>query len=324
MAASIISVITKSPNLLKELQKKLPHISFHKVENAVTDEQFKKSHIIIGDFNLIGPHLYDLHNVKWIQGTWAGVDLLLKHVKPDRPPTFPITRFTGRHFGTQMTEYVVSQIINQERDAFKTWDNQKMQEWSRDGKIWTYRTLPDLTIGILGLGTIGFQIAKSLNYMGAKVIGLRRRETLDLEKKNYIEEYYTVKNLNQFLQSCDYVVNVLPSTIESKGLLDGNVLESCKERDTVFINIGRGSIITEKSLVNALECNWVSAAILDVFEKEPLKGESPLWKMPNVVITPHVSGVSRPQDVAELMSENLKFYEQNLPIPGTVDFASGY
>ena len=84
------------------------------------------------------------------------------------------------------------------------------------------------------------------------------------------------------MRNCDYVINVLPSTEQSKGLLNGNLLKECQQKGSVFVNIGRGSIIQEKDLINALEQKWLSAAVLDVFEDEPLPSSSKLWLMPQV------------------------------------------
>lgn len=120
-----------------------------------TDKQFRESHIIIADYPLLAPYLYELPNAKWIQGTWAGVDKLLECVRPDQPPPFLITRFSGKHFGTLMSEYVIANIINRERAFFEIKENQNNSEWETDGKISDHRTLHDLTIGILGLGNIG-------------------------------------------------------------------------------------------------------------------------------------------------------------------------
>ncbi|KAJ8970291.1 hypothetical protein NQ317_019687 [Molorchus minor] len=322
--SSVISVLSKIPNILKELQKTLPNIKFHQVEETDKDEEFIKSNIIIADFDYLAPHIYDLPNVKWIQGTWAGIDALLPHLKPNQPPSFPITRFSGKHFGHLIGEYVLANIINHERSMFEIKQNQSKQQWIINGKINDHRSLYDLTIGILGIGSIGNRVARILNFMGAEIFGYGRRTEIDMSNYKHISQYFNKDGLFDLLQKCDYIVNTLPNTADTKGLLNGNVLENCKEKGSVFVNVGRGSIIYEEYLVKALEKKWISAAILDVFDKEPLRSDSPLWKMPNVFISPHVSGTSRARDIAEQFSENLKLFQQNLPIPTTVDFSVGY
>lgn len=127
-------------------------LNFYYLEN---DEQLKQSRIIIGDYPLIGPYIYQLPNAEWIQGTWAGVESLFKNSLSAEEPKVLITRFTGKHFGTLMGEYVIANIINNERDMFKIKENQLQKLWNKDGKISSYRSLNELNIGILGLGSIG-------------------------------------------------------------------------------------------------------------------------------------------------------------------------
>ena len=163
--------------------------------------------------------------------------------------------------------------------------------------------MPKLTIGILELGDIGQNIAKACKALGMTVWGVGRRDKSD--RQEFVDHYTTFSRLPEVLQSCDYVCNVLPSTPATKYLLSGNVLESGKDKHPVFINIGRGDVIDEKSLIHALNEGWISGAILDVFEVELLPKESALWKMPQVVITPHVAAVSFPEEVSSNLKHNI-------------------
>lgn len=157
------------------------------------------------------------------------------------------------------------------------------------------RTLSQLSFGILGLGDIGKCIAKYCKALGMTTWAMGR--TARQEIPSYIDEYRTTADLTELLKSCDYICNILPSTPDTKNLLSGNVLQVCNARQSCFINIGRGDVIDEASLVNALKTGWISGAILDVFEKEPLPKDSELWDMPGVTITPHCSGPSFPKQV---------------------------
>lgn len=125
-------------------------------------------------------------------------------------------------------------------------------------------------------------MAGKLKLFGATMWGMTR--TVPKEKLPYLDEHRTIDGLPDILKNCDYVINILPSSQDTIGLLNGNVLEHCKGKDTVFINVGRGSIIKEMDLINALEQKWISAAILDVFENEPLSRESKLWNLPQVIV----------------------------------------
>lgn len=104
------------------------------------------------------------------------------------------------------------------------------------------------------------------------------------ERLSYLDEHRTIDGLQDILENCDYIINILPSTPITEGLLNGTILQHCKAKNTIFINIGRGSVIKEADLINALEQKWISAAILDVFEKEPLPKESKLWNFPQVIM----------------------------------------
>lgn len=108
---------------------------------------------MIADYDLIAPHIYNLQHLKWLQGTWAGLDVITPFI--DKPLPFLLTRFSGDHFGRMMSEYVISNIVNHERDFDKVYKNQIARNWNIEGKIHSYRVISDLTIGILGIGQIG-------------------------------------------------------------------------------------------------------------------------------------------------------------------------
>ncbi|XP_022903976.2 glyoxylate/hydroxypyruvate reductase A-like [Onthophagus taurus] len=325
MNSTHISVLTKIPLLLQELTSILPKINFKEVK-TVTDPLLKQSEIIICDYDLIAPVLNDLPNTKWIQGTWAGVDKLLPSVNPEKPLPFTITRFSGKHFGRMMSEYVISQIVSHERSFEQINMNQKESLWNQDGKFSEFRVISDLNIGVMGLGQIGSWVVQILNMLGASVFGFGRKSDPDVAIKPYLNEYFTNTNTNlvDFLKKCDYVINILPNTVETKGLLSGGVLKNCKDRNAVFINIGRGSIISDEDLIEAMNKKWLSAAILDVFNTEPLPKESPLWKLPQVKITPHVSAPSRGKDIAEQFKENYHQYKNNGNLSAVLNIKSGY
>lgn len=329
----VIPILTKITDLKPSLTKLLPRIEFKEIYPANKEEDLQllqNSEIVIGDPNLICPFLYEMNNTKWIQGTWAGVDLYANHIDHNKPKLpFQITRFSDPlSFGCQMGEYLISQIVIHERDYFKIHKNQSEKIYSWEGNIWTFRIFADLNVGILGFGVIGKEIVRILKAFHAKVWVLARTLPREDERSPFVDEYRTMNDIAELLSSCDYICNVLPSTSETKGLLGNGILQHCSASDggkgAVFVNIGRGSIISEKDLLEALNKNWISGAILDVFETEPLPPTSPLWLMPKVTITPHVSGVTRAQDVAKLFARNLKLYESGQPLEYVYNVEKGY
>ncbi|KAK5646156.1 hypothetical protein RI129_004620 [Pyrocoelia pectoralis] len=317
---NIVYVYSKMPNLTSELKLCLPTVQFHNVES---DAELKKAEVIVADYDLMIPNMYNLQNLKWMQGTWAGLDLLTPHI--NKPLPFILTRFSNHRFGQIMAEYIITHITIIERDLLKVFANQQQKLWSRDGNIFHYRSFSDLSIGIMGLGSIGEWIARCFSMLGAKIIGYGRKPSPN-QQMDFISpnSYYTKSNINNFLSNCDYIINTLPSTPETAGLLNGDVLKSCADRKTVLINVARGSIINENDLICALENGWLSHAVLDVFETEPLPKDSRLWATKQVSITPHVSAISRTKHVAEHFKDNWNLYVNNLPLLAVYSFDKGY
>ncbi|XP_069703492.1 glyoxylate/hydroxypyruvate reductase A-like isoform X2 [Periplaneta americana] len=292
------------------------------------DEEMKllrEAEIIIADNDLLGTQLYNLPAAKWVQGTWAGVEKIMQHYDVTKlKPSFTITRFSNYFFGTLMGEYVIANIVNHERNLMTVYRNQQACVWSKEGNISDYRSISDLAVGILGVGMIGTDIAKTLKTFRARVWGMVRTMPNENKKSPHIDEYRSSSDLPELLRNCDYIISVLPSTPDTIGLLNGEMLKHCAQKRAVLINIGRGSVVREEDLVNALNNGWLSAAILDVFEMEPLPASNALWTMPQVKITPHVSGMTRPQDVALFFKDNLFKYRANKPLDGILDFEKGY
>lgn len=188
------------------------------------------------------------------------------------------------------------------------------------------------------LALVFFIVGKDLDFLGAKVYGYGRSAKKDL---GYLKGYYTKPFLHDFLKKLDYVINVMPSTKETEGLLNDGVLENCSgivvstflikyvyiyvsERRAVFINIGRGSIISETELIKAIDNKWLKGAILDVFQNEPLPKNNPLWKIPQIYITPHISGPTVAKEVVEVFQNNYKLYNEGKILSFVVEWDREY
>lgn len=153
-------------------------------------------------------------------------------------------------------------------------------------------------------------MAKACNTMGMTVYGLKTSS----ESVDHVKRVYTSSELPELLQTCDYICNILPSTSHTKGLLSNGTLKVCSGKPIRFINIGRGDIIDERSIVEAVNSGWIEKAFLDVFENEPLPPQSPLWDLKDVTVTPHVSGAAGGGLVEEKFIENLENYVHNRPL----------
>lgn len=255
--------------------------------------------------------------LKWFQSTFAGVEALVEQGKGGRT-NFLVTR-AGGSMGIEIGQFILGYILSHERKHALCERAQSKKEWVHDAAL--YRPLSNVSLGILGLGDIGKDVARLAKGIGVgEVYGWKRGG----ESVDYVDE--TFVEMAPVLEKCDYIVSVLPSTMATRGLLDNGALASCSEKSPVFINCGRGDLIGESSIVEALDKNWISSAILDVFETEPLPKTSKLWAHPNVTITPHVSGMSHPENIAKLFCSNLRRYLEsgNDELEHVMDWSKGY
>ena len=257
-------------------------------------------------------------NLKFIQMTWAGADI---YTRGGFPQGIKIANASGA-FGPVIAEYVIGAILCIYRRFPEYIENQKVCIWRDAG---AERTIEGKTALILGTGDIGSNIAKRLSAFGTKNIGVRRTGA----PAQYFEEIHTLSNLDSLLPQADLIIGCLPNTKETGHILDGKKFALMKS-DALLINVGRGSLIDTPALTRALEERRIAGAVLDVLEKEPLAADSPLWSMPNVLITPHISGRGFGHDPAterkiwDICLENLRRYLSGEEIINEIDFARGY
>jgi phosphoglycerate dehydrogenase-like enzyme len=259
------------------------------------------------------PQLYaKAGRLKWLQVMGAGVDWALV---PELPPHVQITRAPGV-FGPWMAEYVV---------AWCLWVTQRMKPY-RDAqrqRRWDDHVLPDRlggkTLTIVGLGDIGRDIARAARGLGMRVLGVSRRGRPVREAT----KMYPVAAMARALREADFVVLLLPLTPETRGIIGADALAAMKPT-AWLINIARGAVVDEGALMEALEQRRIAGAVLDVFDREPLPPSHPLWKMENVVVTPHISGPSTADALTPVFNDNLARYLAGRPMRHVVDRRRGY
>ena len=312
MAVSTL-LVTKIKGLEQALESLAPRgIEWVRTKDDVaTREAIGAAEIILADPNLIAPHLAGAPSLKWLQATFAGIEPLMRD---GHRSDYQLTRIKGI-FGSQMAEYVLGHILARERNIVGLRKDQERHQWHPR----VPRKLSSLTLGILGAGDIGGAVAKAAGQFGMAAWGLRSGEGA----VDGVDRIFTREQMAPFLAGSDYLVNILPSTPDTVRLLSGDRLKACKP-GAVLINIGRGDVIDEESLVRAIESGWISGAILDVFATEPLPPESPLWELPEVTVTPHVAASSFPADVVKIFGENLARYLSQRPLEHLVDWSKGY
>ncbi|GFY70933.1 hypothetical protein TNIN_300931 [Trichonephila inaurata madagascariensis] len=329
-----IYLVSKFPGIVSHLKKFLPKEA-NLIVVPLTDQvkrwdksiklseegkiMVKNAEVLVMDCTYLSELLYDLPKAKWIQTTWAGVELLMENVDKSKVPNFMLTRYMDSYFEELMSNYVIAQIINIERGMYTYRDEQKSATWSRPF-FPDFRVLSDLTVGILGAGNLGCAVGRLLKKAGCHIVVFTRSPRKNTSCDDYNE---ATTNLKDILEKCDYICNVLPSTPGTQGLLDDDVLRGC-QRNPVFINVGRGDIIKDCNIINALKEGWISKVVLDVFEVEPLPATNPLWTTPEVYITPHIGAIPKIEGIAEFIAKNYVNYVKKEPMMNIVDWQKGY
>jgi phosphoglycerate dehydrogenase-like enzyme len=174
-------------------------------------------------------------------------------------------------------------------------------------------------MGVMGTGSIGLAIAKHAAALGVGVTGLSRTG----RKVAGFETVLPAERIDEFLPGLDYLVCVLPDTAETTGLLNAETLALLPEH-AVFVNVGRANVVDGDALVKALNDGKLGGAILDVFDEEPLPGDSPLWDTRNLTITAHVAAVSYPELIVPIFLENYRRFTSGQDLMHVIDFEQGY
>ena len=294
-----VLVASKIPNLHAAIAAELaalPHPPRRHVELHAfpyPPSAMASAEVIVAD-----PSRFDadaLPSLRWYQSTWAGVDALFKplssssssssssaapsddggtstHASTMESRGIICTRLGGV-FGDLMAEYVIGSVLGHELRLREAAELQRHGIWDQE-PFAKRRRLATLTMGVLGAsGSIGGVVCATARAMGMSVVGLASSRP-DAPPPT---AYTPLDSLDDVLACSDYLVSILPSTAATRGLLGGDALRGCAARAPVLINVGRGDLLDEASLLNALTRGWISGAVLDVFEGEPLVESSALW-----------------------------------------------
>jgi phosphoglycerate dehydrogenase-like enzyme len=260
--------------------------------------------------------------LKWIQAFSAGVERFLI---PEVLSSQVILTNAGGVFSVPVAEHVIALMLCLNRKLHVLVANQAQRVWLSEESELIMGTdeLNGKTVGIVGLGRIGLEIAARAKCFGMTVIGLKK--DVSGGRSEFVDELLSSEKLLDVLGRCDFVVLQTPLTRETEGMFGEEELHKMK-RTAYLINTGRGKLVQEDKLIQALQEGWIAGAGLDTFAVEPLPADSPLWMMKNVVITPHVGGYS-PRDFERLMGvfcENLKRFSIGQELVNVVDKARGY
>ena len=251
------------------------------------------------------PHL------KWVQTMSAGIDLLPEEIRRSR---VRIVNASGLH-GTAMGEMALEMMLMFAKSAPACFQMKQAREWKR----FRPKILKGQTVGVLGLGAVGREIARLCKAFGMEVIGVRRSGPPEHPFPE-VDRVFPPGRLAEVLAESDYVVLALPLTKETRGLIGEKELKAMKPT-AVLINLARGAVVDEGALVRALEEKWIAGAGLDVFIREPLLPESRFYDLPNVIFSPHISGDIPDYELhaTEVFCENLRRYLAGEPFLHEVD-----
>ncbi len=265
-----------------------------------------------------------MKNLRWIQMSWAGANKYTSVA--DFPDRITLTCASGA-YGFVVSEYVISGLLALYKKLFTYRLQIKNGGW--DGgwdKIENDDTLEGKRVLILGTGNLGQETAKKLRCFGAYTVGICRTHS---DKQSSFDEIYTADNLDSQLQSADVVVIALPGTEETRGMFNADRIKKMKPT-AILVNVGRGFIVNTDELTKALQDGLLGGAVLDVTEPEPLPEKHPLRCMENVLLTPHISGISwggnkfTRKRILDIFCENIRRDKNNEPKKNVVDFTKGY
>lgn len=267
-------------------------------------------------------HLAAAPRLRWIHSPAAGVGSMLFPAMIDSPVV--LTNSRGLSADT-MAEHVVAVTLALFRQLHVAVRYQAQRQWAQDiiGAPPANRMLSGAAVLVVGLGAIGGAVAARMHALGARVAGIRR--TMTAAPPPGVTRVAPPERLRELLAEADVVVIAAPQTKDTRGLIGAAELQSMRP-DAVLVNVSRGKLVDEEALVAALGAGRIGGAALDVFTHEPLSPESPLWDMPNVLITPHTSGFrSDHWDAATaLFADNLRRFERGEPLRNVVNKQVGY
>jgi len=276
------------------------------------------------------PDINQAPHLRWVQLYFAGIDHIMNAPLLQQPDVI-MTTMSGA--GTpQVAEFAVTMLLSIGHDLPAFFANQRKAEWNQAyWDAWSPRELRGSTVGIVGYGSVGREVARLLQPFNVRILATKR-DVMHPHDIGYMPKgigdpeghlftrLYPPQALKSMLKECDFVVITLPLSPETEDLIGKEELAAMKS--TAFlINVSRGRVINTPALLSALQEGKIRGAALDVFSEEPLPPTSPFWKLPNVLITPHVAGNSSHYDerANELFCENIQRYLKGVTLLNRID-----
>ncbi len=307
----VLVLIPMTPEQKDRLCQAMPEAGFtHVPVSQVTEAQVRQAEIILGNApaSMIGKS----ENLAWIHLNSAGYDPYIK--EGVLSPCTLLTSSSGA-YGKAVSEHMFAMLLALQKKLHLYRDDQKQHIWGEEGQV---TSITDSSVLVLGAGDIGQHFAALAHALGARVIGVKRRPG---ECPACMDELYTMEKLPELLPKADAVVSFLPSTEETRGLFDRELLGRMKP-GSFFLNGGRGDLVCTEALCDALESGHLAGAALDVTFPEPLPRDHRIWDIPNAFVTPHISGnyhlPETLRNVVNICIENVRRYAAGEPLQNLV------
>lgn len=335
---NVLVLVDFSDAIMERLQAISPRLKFTrkivKSTSEVTPEVLASTDILYTAGPVPEPD--SVPRLRWIQANFAGVDALLAQPLLSAEDII-LTTTSGIH-ATTMAEYTFAMMLAFARKLPLLLRHQQKTEWSLDrGSLFLPRELRGATLGIAGYGSIGRELGRLAKAFGMSVLATKYDVMHPAASNEYaepgtgdpegtcVERLYPPEATKSMAALCDFLVILLPLTPDTRAIINQEVFDAMKE-SAVLINVARGGVIDEEAMIRALQSGQIAGAALDVFNQEPLPPSSPLWKLDNVIISPHISGNTSHyhESAAAVFIENLERYLSNKDLLNRIDRKRGY
>jgi len=321
MSLTLLVLADPSASWLKLLANLGPEVSLIVSNDPAKVREFapQADVIVNGTSNppLLSAAIPPAHRAKWIHSLWTGVDNVLCPEIMASP--LPLTNGRGV-FRRPLAEWTIGAMLYFAYNMRRMVRQQQAAVW----EAFTTDEIQGKTLGIVGYGAIGSTAAELARPFGMRIAALRRRAEL-FDKDPFVDESFAPANLNQMLAASDYVLLAAPLTDETRGMIGAPQIAAMKST-AVLINVGRGAVVDELALIQALETGIIRGAALDVFAVEPLPAGHPFYKMENVLLSPHTADHVRDfiHLAVDCFVENLRRFRADEPLLNLVDKHAGY
>lgn len=299
----------------------------------INDDQWQKTEILITEKVIPLPE--KTPNLRWVQFNFAGIDFATSEPLLKKSELL-ITTLSGAA-APQVAEFILMAMLALGHKLPALVQQQRNHEWAPDRFS---RLMPKevrgSTVGFVGYGSIARELARILHSLDVKVLASKRNamdprdhgfnlEGLGDPEGNYFTRLYPIEATGSMVKECDFVVITLPKTDQTRNIFAEKEFAAMKQ-GSYLVDVSRGGIIKTQALKSALQEKKIAGAFLDVFEQEPLPKDSPLWDIPNLIISPHIAGISvhYNERAVVLLEENLRNYLQGIPLLNTFNSDAGY